>query len=80
MFITYTIKEDISISVELYTHNINRAIKEIIFKKYLYKINRLGICVKIESIEILDNIILRKDANMLATLQLKLTFIKLTEN
>ena len=51
MFITYTIKEDISISVELYTHNINRAIKEIIFKKYLYKINRLGICVKIESID-----------------------------
>ena len=80
MFITYTIKEEISIPVELYTHNINKSLKEIIFKKYLFKINRLGICVRIRSIEILDNIILRKDANMLATLKLELVFVKLVEN
>jgi DNA-directed RNA polymerase subunit E'/Rpb7 len=65
MFITYKIQEDIYIPCEQYTHNINRAVKELIFQKYLYKITKYGVCIRIKSIEIRDNVILRKEADLL---------------
>jgi DNA-directed RNA polymerase subunit E'/Rpb7 len=80
MFITYKIQEDIYIPPEQYTHNINRSIKDIIFQKYLYKITKYGICVRIKSIEILDNVILRKEADLLVKLQLEMVVVKLDEN
>lgn len=50
-----------------YTHNLGKAVKEIILKKYLYKITKMGVCVRIKSIQIVDNVILRKEADMLVT-------------
>ena len=60
MFILYKIQEDIYIPAELYTQKIDKCVKENIFGKYLYKITPLGICVRIQSIDITDNVILRK--------------------
>lgn len=80
MFITYKIEEDAYISPELYTHNLTKAVKELIFKKYLYKITKFGVCVRITSIQILDNVILRKEAELLVKLQLELVVVKLSEN
>lgn len=39
-------------------------------KVYLYKITKMGICVKIKSIEIMDNIILRRTADMHVEVQI----------
>lgn len=53
-----------------YTNNLGKAVKEIILKKYLYKITKMGVCVRIKSIQIADNVILRKEADMLITVNL----------
>ena len=50
------------------------------FKKYLYKISKYGICVRIESIDIVDNIILRKTAEMKVKLTLNIIVLNLLEN
>ena len=52
MFIKFTIRSEIVLDVEEYTHNPAKAIRNFVFKQYLYKIVNFGgeasgICVKI---------------------------------
>jgi DNA-directed RNA polymerase subunit E'/Rpb7 len=77
MFILYKIQEDLYLPAEQYTQHLARAVKDAVFKKYLFKITPLGVCVRIKSIEIKDNVILRKDAEMLVRLVLELLVVKL---
>lgn len=65
MFILYKVQDDIYLEAEQYTHNLGRALKDAVFKKYLYKITETGICVRIKSIEVVDNVLLRKEAELL---------------
>ena len=51
-------------SVPDYTANTSKAVKKLVFQKYLYKITKYGLCVGVDGIEIVDNIILRKTAEM----------------
>lgn len=70
MFIKYTLREEFILPADLYTHNLAKAVRNHIFAKYLFKIVTLAtskgpiqvICVIVDNIEILDNIILRKTA------------------
>lgn len=50
------------------------------FQKYLYKICFNGICIKINRVEIIDNIILRKDAEILVILEVELLLVKFVED
>ena len=50
MYILYKIQEDIYLPAEQYTRNLNRAVKDAVFKKYLFKITPLGVCVRIKNI------------------------------
>ena len=68
MFILYKIEDDIYLPAELYCHNLGKAVKEAVFKKYLFKITPSGVCVRIKSIDITDNLVLRKDAELLVKL------------
>lgn len=73
MFIKYLIKEELLLPAESYTQN-SKSARDAVFMKYLFKIVKIpginnsksaeAICVKIESIEIVDNIIMRKTADM----------------
>lgn len=80
MFILYKIQEDIYLPAEQYTHNLSRSAKDAVFKKYLFKITQMGLCVRIKSIEIIDNILLRKEAELLLKVHLEIVVIKLLPN
>jgi hypothetical protein len=51
-----------------------------VFKEYLFKIIKHGLCVKIEAIDVMDNIILRKTADMKVRVQLAIMVLKLQED
>ena len=80
MLLTYRIKEDLCVKAEQYTHNLNKSVKEIVLKKYVFKITKMGFCVKVKSIQIVDNIILRKDAEMLLSVFIELVILSLVPN
>lgn len=80
MFITYKINDDLYLPAELYTLNTSKAVRDTVFSKYLYKITRFGVCVRIKSIEILDNVILRKEADLLVKVAVEIVVIKLNNN
>ena len=54
--------------------------KQIVFQKYLYKITKFGLCVKVDSIEIVDNIILRKTADMKIKIIVVIVVLNLLED
>jgi DNA-directed RNA polymerase subunit E'/Rpb7 len=80
MFITYKINDDLYLPAELYTLNTTKAVRDAIFAKYLYKITRYGVCVRIKSIEIVDNLILRREADLLVKVAVEIVVIKLNTN
>jgi DNA-directed RNA polymerase subunit E'/Rpb7 len=80
MFILYKIQDEVYLEAEHYTHNFGRTLKDAVFKKYLYKITQTGLCVKIKSIEVVDNVLLRKEAELLVKVLLEIIVIKLIPN
>ncbi len=81
MFFLTKLETSIIIPAEEYTHGPNKSIKYGVFKKYLYKIVSSigGVCVKIKSIEAVDNVILRKTADMKVDLVVELVMLRLNE-
>ena len=77
MFVLCKLMEEIYFQAEQYTHNLSLTVRDLIFKKYLFKITKLGPCVRIKSIEIIDNVLLRKEADLLLKVQLELVIVKL---
>ena len=88
MFIKYTLSEELILPAAEYTESLNKALRAHIFAKYLFKIVTLTtgassihvICVKVDSMEIIDNIILRKTADMKVKILLNITALRLLEN
>lgn len=74
-------------SPESYTENPSKSIRDHLFAKYLFKIIKIpginnsksieAICVKIENIEIIDNIILRKTADMKVRINIAILVLRL---
>lgn len=79
MFVNYRLQEELYLPAEQYTHNLPRAVREAVLRKYLFRITRFGLCVRLKSIQILDNVILRKEADLLLKLSIEIVVIKLTQ-
>ena len=88
MFIKYTLRQELIIPADEYTSSTSKAIRNHIMAKYLFKVVTLNtgsgivyvICVKVDSIEIVDNIILRKTGEMKVEVLLTITSLRLIDN